>query len=967
MKILRDICAFIVLITVLSAIFIVNTFAMPETDESEDESLIWHTIPLTKGAFAREMLGPQGRALFYVDGGPGSATRSTYLQFDLSDYLNGTYGDISIEELRLKLNVSERPFANDIGVYVLPMELSDFEPSILDGAAVHAINSITGTSMLDDASNLAVKIPHAPNEPTLTDDMWPAIKKHFSQNPNLSSKSFTLRLSEIKDPPADARATLVFTGATGNDNQPILRIGFKNEGIKRIDEAIEKLSFSQLSNENIKNVTRNLNLPVIMQNGVSVAWSSDSYDVIDPKSGQVTRPDFGEADKAVILTAKFSYGEYSNEVDYSIRVLADRNDSSVRGSRLLLNEAKETDKLKLDLSEYNSKLNDLASVFLRLVPYYDSEIEGNKSVSISVNGENIASSDYKGQLFYSENLLPAIKKDTVKGNEITLNISSDFSFYGSSAESDDLKPCLIMVSYEDAINEAIDYLNPEKIYEGNISKVRFNLNLSTQGKYDTKITWNSDKPHIITSEGVVNRPSEDTAVILTVTASNAGGSLTKSIPVTVLGTSSDSAYFRELLDGISFSQTAVTDDFMLPVSIEMMKVIWVAENTAVTEVNGDNVKVNRLKSKDYSAKITAAISSDGVTESKDFHFTVIRHSGNDILLKKTITDESGSKANAVNGDLDTFWTVSADRAITINAGKIVSEFLMLYDGTETKGLQIQSSEDLVYWTDVYTSGTIYPDSAVYLTLDYPEYIKYVRFILPDGINNVRLLSGYSATSGHDIFDEIILPEEVDNSFPLPLSAGGQAVSWISENPEFIGISDYEAVVSRDLSDRKVTLIAWALIDGEMHSIDIPVLIKKIPVSSYNNVSEWSEEYMISLWEKGIITEFRPNDYLKGDEMSKMISSVFSVELDVGINISRQDAAVHIYQILKNRGTAFAESVTEAFSDDEKISDFARNEVYKLKDLGILIGDENGNFNPNENITRAEMSKLLFMAMELNKD
>ena len=71
------------------------------------------------------------------------------------------------------------------------------------------------------------------------------------------------------------------------------------------------------------------------------------------------------------------------------------------------------------------------------------------------------------------------------------------------------------------------------------------------------------------------------------------------------------------------------------------------------------------------------------------------------------------------------------------------------------------------------------------------------------------------------------------------------------------------------------------------------------------------------------------------------------------NISRQDAAVIVWRIIKNSNT---ESKT-VFSDESEIADYAKEAVSKLGGLGIING-YNGYFNPADNITRAEAAKIL---------
>ena len=56
----------------------------------------------------------------------------------------------------------------------------------------------------------------------------------------------------------------------------------------------------------------------------------------------------------------------------------------------------------------------------------------------------------------------------------------------------------------------------------------------------------------------------------------------------------------------------------------------------------------------------------------------------------------------------------------------------------------------------------------------------------------------------------------------------------------------------------------------------------------------------------------------------------------------------------------------AFKDDDKISDSCKEAVDVMNAVGVLIGDNNGNFNPTANLTRAEAAKIISYLMLGNK-
>lgn len=164
---------------------------------------------------------------------------------------------------------------------------------------------------------------------------------------------------------------------------------------------------------------------------------------------------------------------------------------------------------------------------------------------------------------------------------------------------------------------------------------------------------------------------------------------------------------------------------------------------------------------------------------------------------------------------------------------------------------------------------------------------------------------------------------------------------------------------------------------------------------------WAYESILNLVERGVVSgyddnTFQPNNHVTREEFVKMLllatdnySSGYTSEFsDVakdswyytyvscayekeivqgvakdlfgsGVRISRQDAAVMICRALGIE----TETVNEtAFPDFENISAYAQNAVYTLYEMGVIDGDDDGYFNPKNNITRAEVSKILSLVM-----
>lgn len=161
---------------------------------------------------------------------------------------------------------------------------------------------------------------------------------------------------------------------------------------------------------------------------------------------------------------------------------------------------------------------------------------------------------------------------------------------------------------------------------------------------------------------------------------------------------------------------------------------------------------------------------------------------------------------------------------------------------------------------------------------------------------------------------------------------------------------------------------------------------------------WAYDSIMKLSGSSIISgypdnTFRPNDYIKREELCKIIAvangftasdktsfadvddgawyadyvnalyengiikGISETEFGVGNNVSRQDLAVIIYRLYIKNGNAINGEKTD-FSDGEEISDYAKEAVAKLGYAKIINGRGNNLFAPKDFATRAEVAQLI---------
>ena len=176
------------------------------------------------------------------------------------------------------------------------------------------------------------------------------------------------------------------------------------------------------------------------------------------------------------------------------------------------------------------------------------------------------------------------------------------------------------------------------------------------------------------------------------------------------------------------------------------------------------------------------------------------------------------------------------------------------------------------------------------------------------------------------------------------------------------------------------------------------VVKDMPFC-FNDVSGWSKPYVEGLKLRGIISgktedSFAPNDGITREEFVKLVVELFGMndadavcdfddaapgswyysyvasaaskglingvgdgKFGVGQKIKRQDMAKIICGVLEKQGVR-AQQTAEVFADDSAIADYAKESVLAMRSLGIISGDENGNFNPNQFASRQEAAKMI---------
>ncbi len=113
-----------------------------------------------------------------------------------------------------------------------------------------------------------------------------------------------------------------------------------------------------------------------------------------------------------------------------------------------------------------------------------------------------------------------------------------------------------------------------------------------------------------------------------------------------------------------------------------------------------------------------------------------------------------------------------------------------------------------------------------------------------------------------------------------------------------------------------------------------------------NIQSWSKGYIAFGLEKGIVTEEELVTFIKSDG-------------ETANNAKRYEVAIYFAKALglEQEARSYTNLVL-SFVDNEIISQGSRGYIKTLLDRGIMKGDDTNRFNPNKEITRAEVATML---------
>ncbi len=174
-----------------------------------------------------------------------------------------------------------------------------------------------------------------------------------------------------------------------------------------------------------------------------------------------------------------------------------------------------------------------------------------------------------------------------------------------------------------------------------------------------------------------------------------------------------------------------------------------------------------------------------------------------------------------------------------------------------------------------------------------------------------------------------------------------SISYVIKNGYYNGITKTEFNPEDTMTRAMLVTVLWRLTGDDV----IRITSSGKRVSRYVNMfwdiddDEWFTNYVAWANKNDIISgyskrEFKPNDA-----------------------VTREQLAVILYNYMKNYKLvrSFSTRIINepvTFNDESLISDWAKEQVSIMQQIGLMEGRENGNFDPQATVTRAEVSVVI---------
>ena len=555
--------------------------------------------------------------------------------------------------------------------------------------------------------------------------------------------------------------------------------------------------------------------------GYTVKWESSNPDAVS-NEGKITRRAFSqtaELTAKIIKDAETVYVQNASaECKFTFNVLPKEGMSdsdfveelknSYYTEALLTDEP--LDKITKDIAVLNSQEFDGVTLLL-------------ESDDPSINCET-------GEVTRP---LPGEEAKTVK---LTLKISKN--------EAEAVKEFILTVlpeeSDEKLLTEAVKWLENYKFTSENVNLLKYGITLPKECENGVQISWSSDKPEVMSTEGKITRGEENSSVTLTATL--AGKNETKTVNFSFTVCKSAEAMLSEDFEKLLLNTDnpeSVTESFKVDTNglLNNSQIVWSSDKTEVISVKDGTLDVARplFSEGDAVVTLTAVLRNETKAVTKTFTVTVPALPSDEALVSQTeswLTWEriSLDAKNSVKRNLALplsydygvliSWE-SSDEEVVSAKGEVLNP--AVGDSARKVTLKAEISKNEIKAEKVF-EFTVSP----FETIDE---------LLNKAVNNLSF-NALSSQAINEVTENLTLPK---------IGAGGSSISWFSSDESVISVGEdtegLKGIIKRpeaDGNDAYVTLTAIIEYSGESKKKNFLITVKP--------KEEWVEIYRHSFEE-----------------------------------------------------------------------------------------------------------------------
>lgn len=167
---------------------------------------------------------------------------------------------------------------------------------------------------------------------------------------------------------------------------------------------------------------------------------------------------------------------------------------------------------------------------------------------------------------------------------------------------------------------------------------------------------------------------------------------------------------------------------------------------------------------------------------------------------------------------------------------------------------------------------------------------------------------------------------------------------------FKGITDNKFEPETDMSRAMLVTVLWRLTGDEIKTTKV-----------VDGVTKTYPKYVNMFWDMKDDDWY--TDYVSWANKNDIIDGYSKREFRPDESVTREQLAVILYNYLKNYKlvrTFDAMKINEkvVFTDEANISEWAKDKVSMMQQIGLLEGRNDGSFDPKATVTRAEIATVI---------